>query len=88
MFWAIIKESCERKLIKVNNRVNSGVYTNIFASHLLPHMYLGEVLQQDNTPAHKSAETSTWFLENRGDVLETGPQTRQISILSKICGLS
>ena len=36
-------------------------------------MYLGEVLQQDNAPAHKSAETSTWFLENGVDVLENWP---------------
>ena len=73
MFWGFIKESSERKLIKVENRVNSSVYTNILASNLLPHMYLGEVLQQDNAPAHKSTETSTWFLENGVDVFENWP---------------
>ena len=35
MFWGFIKEPGERKLIKVKNRVNSSVYTNILASHLL-----------------------------------------------------
>ena len=39
MFWGFIKESGERKLIKVENRVNSSVYTNILASHLLPHVF-------------------------------------------------
>ena len=68
-FWGFIKESGERKLIKVENRVNSSVYTSILAYHLLPHMYLGEVLQQ----AHKSAETCTSFLENGVDVLENWP---------------
>ena len=71
--WGFIKESGERKLIKVENRVNSSVYTNILASHFLPLIYLGEVLQQDNAPAHKSADTSTWFLENSVDVLENWP---------------
>ena len=86
MFWGFIKESGERKLIKVENRVNSSVYTNILASHLLPLMYLGELLQQDNAPAHKSAETSHGFSKTVSTVfLKTGPQTRQI--LSKICGL-
>ena len=70
MFWGLTKESGERKLIQVENRVNSSVYTNILASNLFPHVYLGELLQQDNAPAHKSAETSTWFLENCFDVLE------------------
>ena len=28
---------------------------------------------EDNAPAHKSAETSTWFLENGVDVLENWP---------------
>ena len=30
-------------------------------------------MQQDNAPAHKSAETSTWFLENGVDVLDNWP---------------
>ena len=73
MFWGFIKEAGERKLMKVENRVNSSVYTNILVSRLFLHMYLGELLQQDNTPPHKSAETSTWFLENGVDVLENWP---------------
>ena len=53
--------------------MDSCVYTNISAFHLLPHMYLGGSLQQDNATAHKSAETSTLFLENGVDVLENWP---------------
>ena len=57
----------------IEKRITCKSLHNILASHLLPHMYLGEVLQQDNAPAHKSAETSTWFLENGVDVLENWP---------------
>ncbi len=73
MFWGFIKKSGERKLIKVENRVNSAVYINVLASSLLPNMYLDEVFQQDNAPAHKSAETKTWFYENGVQVLENWP---------------
>ena len=40
---------------------------------LLPHMYLGEILQQDNAPAHKSAGTFTWVPDNGVEVLENWP---------------
>ena len=87
LFWGFIKESGEKTFIKVANRVNSSVYTNSLASHLLPNMYLGEILQQDNAPTHESAETCAWFSKTVLTFLKTGPQTRQISILSNICGL-
>ena len=73
MFCGFIEELGERKLIEVENRVNSSVYTNISASHWLPHVYLGEIVQQDNAPVYKPAETCTWFLENGVDVLENWP---------------
>ena len=68
-----IKKSGERKLIKVENRVNSAVYINVLASSLIPNMYLDEVFQQDNARAHKSAETKTWFSEKGVEVLENWP---------------
>ena len=86
MSWGFIKESGERKLIKVENCVNSSVYTNILDSHLRPHVHLGEVLQQDNAPAHKSAETSTWFPENGVDVLKNWhPNSPDLNIIENMC---
>ena len=40
---------------------------------LLPEMFLGEKLQQDNSPAHNSILSKTWFSENGLEILENWP---------------
>ena len=74
-FGGFIKKSGERRSIKVENRVNSTVHIDVLASNLLPHLYLGEILPQDNAiiTAHNSAETQTWFFENALNILENWP---------------
>ena len=84
MFSSFIKESGERKLTK-ENRVNSSVHADILASHLLLQMYLGEISQQDNALAHKSAENCTWFLENGVEVLENwSPNSPDLKIIENL----
>ena len=64
----------------MENRFNSRFYNNVLTSHLLFHKYLANTLPQDNAPPHKSAETSTWFLENCGEVFDNWPQTSHVPI--------
>ena len=83
IFWGLIKKFGKRKLISVEDRVNSTVYFGVLASNLLPHItYLGENLRQDDTPAHTSAETQTWFLKLLSRFWKNGLPFRRISILS------
>ena len=67
------KKLCLIKGFLSKNLVDSSVYTNILDSHLLPHMYFGEIWQQDNAPAHILAEISTWFLNCDNEVLQNWP---------------
>ena len=36
-------------------------------------MYVGEILQQDNAPAHRALQTKNWMLENGVELLENWP---------------
>ena len=63
----------------------TSVYYIVPCMEMLLHMFLGKIVQQDNAPAHKLAETSTWFLVNDVEVFENWPQIRQISMLTKTC---
>ena len=54
----------------VSGNLNAVYYTKILEEHLLPNMYLGEILQQDNAPAHRAHLTKNWMLENGVELLE------------------
>ena len=61
------------------------VYIDVVALNLLLHLFLGEMLLQDNAAAHKLAET-LWFYES-----SIHSEVRAVcwsSILWKICGQS
>ena len=55
---------------KVYGTINSAKYLQIVEESLLPEMFLGEKLQQDNAPAHNSILSKTWFSENGLEILE------------------
>ena len=61
------------------------VFFDVLASKLLPHRYLGEILQQDNAPSHKLAETQTWFFKNAVDILENWlPISPDLNIIEQL----
>ena len=61
MFWGYIKFSGERDLIVVDGKLNSRKYQTILKDNLMDNMFLGEIFQQDNAPAHVSVSSSGFF---------------------------
>ena len=73
MLWGFIAHDGRKCLQKVCGTINSIKYLQILQENLLPEMFLGEKLQQDNGPAHNSILSKTWFSENGLEVLESWP---------------
>ena len=65
MVWGAIREDGERILVRITGTVNSDKYIQILKDHLLDFMYLGEIFQPDNAPAHKSQKKLHNFLPSR-----------------------
>ena len=61
MLWGFIAHDGRKCLQKVYGTINSIKYLQILQERLLPEMFLGKKLQQDNTPAHNSILSKTWF---------------------------
>ena len=64
MIWGFISYDGRKGIAMVSGNLNAGYYTKISEEHLLPNMYLGQTLQQDNAPAHRSILTKNWMFEN------------------------
>ena len=87
MLWGFVAHDDRKCLQKVCATINSIKYLQILHESLLPEMFLGEKLQQDNAPAHNSMLSKTWFSENRLEILENCPPNSPDSILSKMFGV-
>ena len=73
MLWGFIAHDGQKCLQKVCGTINWIKYLQILQESLLPEMFLGEKLQQDNAPAHSSILSKTWFSENGLEILENWP---------------
>ena len=68
--------------------INSIKYLQILQECLLPEMFLGEKLQQDNAPAHNLILSKTWFSEKALEILENWPpNSPDINIIGNVCSL-
>ena len=73
MLWGVIAHNGRKCLQKVCGTVNSINYLQILQESLLPELFLGGKLQQDNAPAHNSILSKTWFSENGLEILKNWP---------------
>ena len=53
MAWGCIRESGERLLVCIQNKVNSHCYIKILQDHVLNFLLVQEIFQQVNAPAHR-----------------------------------
>ena len=85
MLWGFIAHDGRKCLQKVCGTINSIKYLQILQKNLLPEMFLGEKLQQDNAPAHDSILSKTWFSENGLEILENWPpNSPDINIIENV----
>ena len=88
MLWGFIAHDGRKCLQKVCGTINSIKYLQILQESLLPEMFLGEKLQQDNAPAHNSILSKTWFSENGLEILENWPPNApDINIIENVWSL-
>ena len=73
MIWGFIALKIRNYLQKVCGTINSMKYLQILQESLLPEMFLGENLQQDDAPAHNPILSKTLFSENGLEVLGNWP---------------
>ena len=73
MIWSFISYGGRKGIAMVSGNLNAGYYTKVLIEHLIPNMYLGEILQQDSAPAHRALLTKNWMLENCVELLENCP---------------
>ena len=73
MLWSFIAHDGQKCLQKICGTINSIKYLQKLQENLLPEMFLGETLQQDNAPSHNLIFSKTWFSENGLEVLEKWP---------------
>ena len=64
MLWGFNAHDGQKYLQKVCGTINSIKYLQILQESLLPEVFLGEELQQDNAPVHNSILSKTWFSKN------------------------
>ena len=85
MLWGFIAHDGRKCLQKVCGTINSIKHLQILQKSLLPEMFLGENLQQDNAPAHNSILSKTWFSENGLETLENWPpKSPDINIIENV----
>ena len=87
MLWGFIAHDGRKCLQKVCGTINSIKYLQILQESLLPEVFLGEKLQQDNAPAHNSILSKTWFSENGLEILENWPPNSDINIIENVWSL-
>ncbi len=63
MIWAYIKYSGQRKIVRVNGKLNALGYQRILDENL-PKLNPGEYFQQDNAPPHSAKTTMGYFARN------------------------
>ena len=88
MLWGFITHDGRKCLQKVCGTINSIKYLKILQESLLPEMFLGEKLQQDNAPAINSILSKTWFSENGLEILENwSANSPDINIIENVWSL-
>ena len=88
MLWGFIAHDGRKCLQKDCGTINSIKYLQILQESLLPEMFLGKKLQQDNAPAHNWILSKTWFSENGLELLENWPpNSPDINIIENVWSL-
>ena len=85
MLWGFIAYYGRKCLQKVCGMINSIKYLQ---QSLLPEMFLGEKLMQNNAPAHYSILSKTCFSKNGLEILENWPSNSpDINIIENVWSL-
>ena len=71
--WCFFAHDGRKCLQKVCGTINLIKYLQILQESLLPELFFGQKLQQDNAPAHNSILSKTWFSESGLELLENWP---------------
>ena len=88
MLWGFIAYDGPKCLQKVCGTIILIKYLQIFPKSLLPELFLGEKLQQDDAPAHNSILSRTWFSENGLEILKNWlPNSPDIKIFENVWSL-
>ena len=88
MLWGFIAHDGRKCLQKVCGTINSIKYLQILPESLLPEMYLGEKVQQDNAPAQNWILSKTWFSENGLEIFENWPpNSPEINFIENVWSL-
>ena len=61
MVLGCIRSNGDRLLIPIKNKVDSDEYTKILQDHVIDFLYMHELFQQDNAPAHTSIKNQKFF---------------------------
>ena len=73
MLWGFIAHDGRKCLQKVCGTIILIKHLQTLQESLLPEMFLGEKLQQNNAPAHSLILSKTWLSENGLEILENWP---------------
>ena len=88
MLWGFIAHDGRKCLQKVCGTIILIKHLHTLQESLLPAMFLGETLQQNNAPAHNLILSKTWLAENGLEYLENWPPISQdISIIKNVWSL-
>ena len=88
MLWGFIAPDGRKCLQKVCGTTILIKCLQLLQESLLPELFLGKKLQQDNALANNSIVSKTWFSENGLEILENWPPTSpDINIIENVWSL-
>ena len=78
ILWGFFAHDGRKCLQKVCGTINLIKYFHILQESLLPEMFLGKKLKQDNASADNLILSKTWFSENGLEILENWPPSSPV----------
>ena len=61
MIWGCVRSNGERLIFPIKNKINADAYIDCLKKKVLPFLYLYQVFQQDNAPAHAGNKDNVSF---------------------------
>ena len=85
MLYGFIKYDGSRKLVQINENLNSQRYQDILKENYLPSINEFDIYQQDGAPCHKSKSTIKFMEDNNIKLLSDWPsQSPDLNIIENI----